>query len=182
MRSITAIFLAATILLSCQQPAAETPAAAEKPDFDEAAEKAAILKTIEAETESFYRRDYEGWKQHFIQKDYAFQAWNNGDGSFDASVGWANVDKRIGEYIKSNPGRPRGTTHPKVERRNMVIHFFSENVAYLVWDQYNSDQDIKTYTLSKDQRIMEKENGQWKIANVSSLWNYKSKISADSLN
>ena len=63
----------------------------------------------------------------------------------------------------------------------MVVKFFLESLAYLVWDQYNSDKDSKTFLLSKDQRIMEKINGKWKIANVSSYWDYKNVIPADSI-
>lgn len=64
----------------------------------------------------------------------------------------------------------------------MTVKFFSETVAYLAWDQYNSDKDSTTFLHSKDQRIMEKVNGKWKIANVSSYWDYKNVIPADSIN
>jgi len=178
----TYIFLlAATGFFACKQEDSNA-ISAEKPPFDEGKELAAIIRTIEGETASFYARDYEEWKKYFIHKDYAFQGWNSSDGSFDASVGWQDVDRRIGEYIRNNPVKSGETTHAKVDRKNMVIHFFSENVAYLVWDQYNSDKDMKTFTFSKDQRIMEKENGEWKIVNVTSFWNYKNKLSADSIN
>lgn len=175
------ILLAAASFFSCNQGDSNAISAG-KPAFDEGKEIEAILLTIESETASFYERDYENWKKYFIQKNYAFQGWNNSDGSFDASVGWTDVDKRIGEYISNNPVKSGETTHAKVDRKNMVIHFFSENVAYLVWDQYNSDKDMKTFTFSKDQRIMEKENGEWKIVNVTSFWNYKNRLSADSIN
>ena len=33
--------------------------------FNEEAEKTAIMKTIKDETEAFYKRNYEAWKQHF---------------------------------------------------------------------------------------------------------------------
>lgn len=175
------IVLSFTLLLflACNQT--EQKEIVSAADFNEEAEKAAIMKTIENETSSFYRRDYEGWKQNYIQKDYAFQGWSNDDGTFDASVGWQAIDKRIGEYIKNNPVKEGGSSHPRVERRNMAITFFTDSLAFLVWDQYNADQENKFFTLSKDQRIMEKENGQWKIANVSSFWDYKNKISVDSL-
>ena len=163
---------------NCNQSASKEQTAT---SFSEEAEKAAIMKTIEAETDCFYKRNYDCWKKHFIQKDYAFQAWSNGDGTFDAKTGWPAVDKKIGDYIKNNPTAPGTSSHPRVERKNMIIHFFSNDVAYLVWDQYNGDKESKTFLHSKDERIMEKENGEWKIANVSSFWNYKNKIPSDSL-
>lgn len=127
--------------------------------FNPDVEKEAILDAIENETTAFFNRDYESWQQFFVQEDYAFQAWSNADGGFSASVGWPAIDKRIGDYIKTHPVPP----------------------GYLVWDQYNSDQENKWFRHSKDQRIMEKVNGQWKIANVSAYWDYTSKIPVDSL-
>ncbi|MBP6687740.1 MAG: hypothetical protein KA160_07760, partial [Lacibacter sp.] len=128
------------------------------------------------------KRDYESWKKYFAQTDYAFQAWNNGDGTADVKRGWEEVDKGIGDYIKANPLKTGETaSHPKVERKNMKIHFFSPQLAYLAWDQYNSDGDMKIFTLSKDSRLMEKEDGEWKIVNVTSYWDYKNTITADSL-
>lgn len=150
--------------------------------FDEGVEKAAILKTIEAETDAFYKRDYSRWKQQFIQAPYAFQGWSNADGTFDASTGWEAIDKRIGDYMKTHPLQKGETAgHPRVERRNITVQFFSPDLAYLVWDQYNGDSNGKQFTWSKDQRLVQKEDNEWKIANVSSFWDYKKKIPVDSL-
>jgi len=149
--------------------------------FDETKEKSAILNAINSETEHFYKRDYEGWKKNYIQSDYAFQAWNNSDGTFDAKVGWPEVDEKIGNYIRSNPVAPGSASHPKVERRNMVWKFYNQDVVFMIWDQYNSDQQIKMYTHSKETRLMEKQNGVWKIVSVSAFWDYKNTIPVDSL-
>jgi len=176
----TIIFLLPVLVsIACNQPAKNYSTG--KAGFNEQTEKAAIMKTIENETDCFYKRDYEGWKDNFVQRDYAFQAWSNHDGTFDAKVGWKEVDEKIGIFLKGHPVEPGTSSHPWVERRNMVVKFFSESLAYLVWDQYNSDKDSKTFLLSKDQRIMEKINGKWKIANVSSYWDYKNVIPADSI-
>lgn len=59
------------------------------------------MKAIENETECFYKRDYEGWNENFVQKNYTFQARSNANGTFDAKVGWNEVVKKIGEYIKA---------------------------------------------------------------------------------
>jgi hypothetical protein len=173
------LFLAVLIAFACSQPAQKNSTANQP--FNEVAEKSAIMETIVNETESFYKRDYEGWKKNFAQTDYAFQAWSNADGTFDAKTGWDEVDKKIGAYIKANPVEAGKSSYPRVERKNMVIKFFSEKLAYLVWDQYNSDKDGLTFLLSKDQRIMEKIDGEWKIVNVSSYWDYQNVIPADSV-
>lgn len=173
------IFLIILLVTACSQTAPK-PAVNDEA-FNEEAEKAAILEIIQNETAAFYKRDYEAWKKNFAQTDYAFQAWSNADGSFDAKTGWDEVDRKIGTYIKANPVEPGQSSHPWVERRNMKIKFFSDKLAYLVWDQYNSDKDSLTFIMSKDQRIMEKMNGDWKIVNISSYWDYKNVIPADSV-
>ena len=173
------LFLTALIAVACSQPAQKV--SNEIQPFNEEVEKAAIMETIQNETECFYKRNYEGWKKNFVHADYAFQAWSNADGTFDAKTGWEEVDKKIREYIKANPVESGKSSHPRVERKNMIIKFFSEKLAYLVWDQYNSDTNSMTFIHSKDQRIMEKINGEWKIANVSSYWDYKNVIPSDSV-
>jgi hypothetical protein len=168
-------------LAACEQQSVMEIAMTSSRSFNTEVEKEAILDVIENETTAFFNRDYESWQQFFVQEDYAFQAWTNADGSFSASVGWSAIDKLTGQYIKTHPVPPGYSYYPRVERRNMVIKFYSDKLAYLVWDQYNSDQENKFFRHSKDQRIMEKVNGQWKIANVSAYYDYKSKIPVDSL-
>ncbi|HMR83790.1 MAG TPA: hypothetical protein PKE30_11690 [Niabella sp.] len=142
--------------------------------FDEKKEQDAIMKVIEGETSSFYKRDYESWKKHYAQTAYAFQAWNNHDGTVDAKTGWPAVDSGIGNYIKANPVAPGGSSHPEVLRKNIITKFYADTVAYLLWDQYNSVKDSAMF--SKEVRLMEKQNGEWKIVNVSAFWDYSKMI------
>jgi hypothetical protein len=149
--------------------------------FDEAKETEEIMKVIEGETHSFYKRDYESWKKFYMHANYAFQAWNNGDGTIDAKTGWAAVDSGIGNYIKTYSVEPGGSSHPVVLRKNIITKFYADTVAYLLWDQYNSDQSAQQFQFSKEVRLMEKQNGAWKIVNVSGFWDYKNFVSAESL-
>lgn len=149
--------------------------------FNEAAEKKAVLATLEQETACFYQRDYACWKETWAQTAYVFQAWNNADGTYDSSVGWQQVDERIGKFIRENPVQGGGSSHPKVERRNMVFKFYGDNAVYMTWDQYNSDREVKNYKLSKEVRLLEKQNGRWKIVNVSAFWDYKNTVPMEQL-
>jgi len=149
--------------------------------YDEEKEKKAIIESLTAETENFYKRDYEGVIKYFVHSDYAFHAWNNGDGTFSAKVGWSAINERYKNYIKDNPVPAGSSSHPKVERHNMIFKFFNSNVAFVTWDQYNSDEEMKTYWLSKETRIMEKQDGLWKIANMTAFWDYKNQIPVESL-
>ena len=147
---------------------------------DVQADKDAILATIEKETESFFARDYNAWKSTYAQTDYAFQAWSNGDGTFDASVGWNGINNTVGKYIHDNP-EPQSSSHPVVERKNIKYKFYGPDACYLTWDQFNSNKAGDNFHHSKEVRVMEKTNGQWKIVCVAAFWDYVNPIAADKL-
>lgn len=149
--------------------------------LNEEKEKKAIIESINAETAAFFKRDYEGVIKYFVHADYAFHAWNNADGTYSATVGWPAINEKYRNYIKDNPVAAGSSSHPKVERRNMIYKFFSSELAFVTWDQYNSDSGMKTYQLSKETRIMEKQDGLWKIANMTAFWDYKNLIPVESL-
>jgi len=150
-------------------------------NFNEEKETNAILESLTAETENFYKRDYEGVIKYFVHTDYAFHAWNNADGTYHATVGWPAINEKYKNFIQNNPVKPGTSSHPKVERRNMIYKFYSSELAFVTWDQYNSDDEMKTYQISKETRIMEKQDGLWKIANMTAFWDYKNEIPAENL-
>ena len=180
-RSTIFLFFALLVFSSCRKTESDTGGAAGSPAFDQVSETDAIMSVIENETACFYARDYECWKAHFAHVDYAFQAWNKADGTFSANVGWTALDNVAGKYIKDNPVPPGGSSHPKVERRNMKVKFFTNTLAYLSWDQYNSNPEMQAFTHSLDTRLMEKIGGVWKIVNVTSYWDYVNLVPIDSL-
>jgi len=176
MKAISLFLIGSLLCLSCNKNPKDDEAIRAM-NFD--VEKKAINATIEKETQSFFARDYEAWKSNYAQTDYAFQAWSNNDGTFDSNVGWTDINKQIGRYISENP-EPL-SSHPKVERKNMMYKFYGDNVAYLTWDQFNSDKPEKNFHHSKEVRLMEKIDGQWKIVCVSAFWDYKHLIPASRL-
>lgn len=135
--------------------------------FGQSAEEDAIRAVIEGETRAFFDRDYARWAQHWVDHEAAFQAWSNRDGTFSASDGWEDVSERIRSYIESNPE----PSHPLVIRKNFKYRLYGD-AAYVIFDQYNSNRDGTRMTLSKEVRVMEKQDGQWKIAAVAALWDY----------
>lgn len=143
------------------------------------ADKDSIMATIEKETKSFFARDYEGWKSTYAHEGYAFQAWSNRDGTFDASVGWEGIDNSVGRYIHDNP-EPQTGSNPIVERKRITFKFYGKDACYLTWDQYNSNKD-GNFRHSKEVRVMEKKSGQWKIVCVAAFWDYVNIIPADQL-
>ncbi|MCX8211672.1 MAG: hypothetical protein OTI34_11535 [Lewinella sp.] len=172
-------FICFLCLISCQDPETSSEEMTTAASFDEEAELAVIMAVIEDETKCFFARNYECWKEHWVNENYAFQAWNNLNGTYDAKVGWSEVDRRVGTYIKENQGTLGGTEgHPNVERLNMRTRFYGNTVAYLTWEQYNSDDKEETYQISQELRLMEKVDGDWKIVTVAAFWDYLNKVQA----
>ncbi len=117
-------------------------------------EKAAIMESINAETAAFFKRDYEEVIKYFVHTDYAFQSWNNADGTFSASIGWPAIDQRYTDLFKVN-SVPVGTSaYPVVEKRNMIVKFFNSNLAFVTWDQYESNYNSKIFRKAKAGRII----------------------------
>ncbi|WP_020567819.1 hypothetical protein [Neolewinella persica] len=167
---------------SCQDTKTASGELTADASFDEEAELEAIMKVIENETACFFARDYDCWKENWVDEDYAFQAWNNQDGTYDAKVGWSEVDRRVGNYIKENTSTLGGTQgHPKVNRLNLRKRFYGNQVAHLTWEQYNSDEKEETYQISQEVRLMEKVDGHWKIVTVAAFWDYVNKVQASTV-
>ena len=142
--------------------------------------KDAVMATIEEETNAFFARDYARWKATYIQEDYAFQAWSNRDGTFDSSVGWEGIDNSVGRYINDNP-IPEAGEATSVERKNIRFKFYGDDVAYLTWDQFNSDRDGELFFHSKEVRLLERVGNEWKIVCVSAFWDFQNLIPAEKL-
>lgn len=98
-----AALITAILILSCNNPSVKEKGERNDVDFDQQREQAAIMKVIEKETECFFQRDYNCWQSCFAQTDYAFQAWNNENGTFDAFTGWEAINNHAKNYLTKNP-------------------------------------------------------------------------------
>ncbi len=113
------------------------------------------------------------------QQAYDFQGWNNADGTFEVENGWQDVNTGIKNYIENNSIPIQ--TKPEILRKNIMCKFYADTCAYLTWDEYTREDSSKVFFKSKDLRLMEKQNGEWKIVTVASFWDYKNKISKESI-
>ncbi len=179
----TSIFTSTIIFFffSCQQAENKKVENQPKGTFDEAVETEAIMKTIENETNCFFAGNYECWASNWSHEKYAMQAWNNEDGTFDAAIGWDKISTQGKDWIEKYYKNGKNVIHPVVKKEKPLVKFFNDSTAYLIWKQYNADQENKFYKISQESRIMEKQSDGWKIVNVTALWNAKSNIPKDSL-
>ena len=182
------IFLWACCMLlatACNQGTKEKEKVAVATDmettFSEAAELKAIMEVIDRETNCFYERNFDCWKSQWADKEQIALTWNNEDGSFETNSG-AALAEFVRKYLEDHPLQEgQQSRHPELKRENIKVQFFGDNAAYLSWKQYNSNQDATEYTISQDFRVMEKIDGEWKIVNVSSFWDYPNPVAADNM-
>jgi hypothetical protein len=171
------ILLSIISLAACNRVNTETKK--DTPVFDAEKEQSAIMKVAEKETDAFYARDYEGWKSTRAQQAYDFQGWNNNDGTSDIENGWKQVDGVIKDYIEKNIAPIEAK--PEVQRKNIHCKFYGNEFAYLTWDEYVREDSSAAFHRSKSLRLMEKQNGEWKIVAVAAFFDYKNNFSKDSI-
>ena len=165
------IIASAIIIIACNSAASTSN---NKSEFNADKEQQNIMAVVEKETASFFARDYEGWKGTRAQQAYDFQGWNNADGTFEVENGWQDVNADIKKYIQ-NDSIPI-QAKPEILRKNIMCKFYADTCAYLTWDEYTREDSSKVFFKSKDLRLMEKQNGEWKIVTVASFWDYKNKF------
>lgn len=181
MKYILLILLPFSALLSCKQNPDSSDKTMTTSVQNEQKELDAIMKVIDAETKCFFDGDYECWKNNWSHQYYAAQSWNNDDGSVDVALGGDKIDAQGKNWIDTYYKKGENIVHPLVKKDKPIVKFFNDNVAYLMWTQYNANKDKSKYRISKESRIMEKEKDGWKIVNVTALWDTKNDIPFDSL-
>lgn len=128
------------------------------------ADNEAIKRVLRSETEGFFKRDKAEWANAWAHAPYVNFAANLYGGDFRLIKGWANLEKQFASQFKSS----RLTDKVTVQNDNYTIHQ-NGNMAFVTYDQTLLDSHGKT--TSKETRVVEKINGQWKIINVIALTN-----------
>lgn len=171
MKNLHLLFTA-LLLIGCK-PAIEVNV---KPTFYTESETEAIRLVLEKETDCFFKGDYECWKAQWSHQPTAMQAWNNDDHTFNAALGWENIDKQGKDWIEKYYKNGENIIHPAVKRESLTTNFLNDSIAFVTWLAHNADADKKLAQISRETRIMVKEKDGWKIYNVSSYWDSKNKI------
>ena len=128
------------------------------------ADNDAIKLVLFNETEGFFTRDKARWSNAWAHTPYINFAANLYGGDFRLIKGWNDLEKQFATQFKSSKVLDKVT----VQNGNYTIHQ-NGNMAFVSYDQTLVDSHGKT--TSKESRVVEKLNGQWKIINVIALTN-----------
>jgi hypothetical protein len=120
-------------------------------------EKAAILEVINSETKAAFNRDYEGWQKKWIHAPYVTKTYMQfPDSSMTETLGWNKIDEFVRTYIEEHPAPA-----PLPRLVNDIDVRLYGNGAWVSYEQNDAERGLKRET-----RLMEKVNGQWKIAGM----------------
>lgn len=145
---------------------AEKTVAADAAVVDFEKEKAAILKVINDESAAFWNKDFEAFASCWAHGPYIrTMGWWEA-GGVTVVQGWEERGRKTKAHMEASP-EPNPTA-TDVIRENMNIRIFKD-VAWLTFDQYGEDTGDETMDmpgLSRETRILEKQDGKWKIVYV----------------
>ena len=152
------VFLAICCLLThCTQPNPTLQTV----DFEK--EKTAIKAVIAKETESYYKEDFEAWKSTYLQSP-AFRKFGYWEGYTEKVISISGFDSLATEKKKqfdANETIWQGSTE---ERKNENFRI-ANDMAWYTFEQNSFEKDSRKFLgKSLETRILEKVNGEWKIA------------------
>ncbi len=121
------------------------------------------MRVVEEETSAYLAKDYERWRQHWVQSSHGRRwMWFGGSG-VTIIEGFEDHGHRMKMAMERAPVPLRIAHEIRRENVNMSV---GSDIAWLTFDQYapvGSDL-LDVPGLHKEMRILERHDGQWKIA------------------
>lgn len=143
---VPTLFLSLLLLLS--------KAAIAQSDIDQ------IKSVIAQETAAYFNVDYKKWAETWVKVPYA--SWSYADKeSYRHLEGWEAMDKSVLQYFKT--GKP---SHSEIINEWIEIRIYGDG-AFVRFNQKTID-DFEIQ-LTSQVRVLELQNGQWKIVCVQAV-------------
>jgi hypothetical protein len=128
----------------------------------QSADADAIKRVMRAETETYYRRDVEGWKRTWVQDSTAIRTFITSS-AYSVALGWDKFGPSTVESIKGSA--PQAV---QVDWTNYVARIDGA----LAWAEYDERTTSPTFSvplLARQQRVLVKRKGEWRILSAGSF-------------
>ncbi len=135
-------------------------ASAVKTNAQSTKETNAIKKTIQQETSAYFHKNYEGWTKTWAHDsaDFILRA---GPGGYSQMTGWDTIAAQYKKEMKNMAVMSDAEIAPHLHNTDFHI-YINGNTATATFREGNKTPEPETRTLIK-------QNGEWKILNLSSL-------------
>jgi DNA-binding CsgD family transcriptional regulator len=134
------------------------------------AERAAVLRAIEAETAAFLAKDYDAWAECWLHSEHV-RRWSwYPTGGLTIEAGWERLSALMKQAMQDFP-QPLSV---EIRRENLSLRIAGE-MAWATYDQYsgNAPDPFSLAGLQHELKILEKVRGEWKLSCVSVLKPYQ---------
>ena len=153
----TFLVLILFFVLSCKEKSSTIIKNVSNQDQTIELEKQAILNVLNSETKAAFNRDYDSWKEYWIHEDYVTKTYMNfADSSLTETLGWNEINQFVKTYIEEHP-----EPAPLPSMIDNIALRLYENGAWVSYEQHDPSFGFK-----RENRLMEKVNGSWKIAGM----------------
>lgn len=126
-------------------------------------EKTAIKAVIAMETDAYYKQDFTRWKQAFVDQPY-FRSYGYWEG-YPEKVRYYNGFDALESFKKTQFDQDKTVWKGSKEIRTNENLRVTDDMAWYTFEQKSLSADGKTVLgNSVETRILEKHEGQWKIA------------------
>jgi hypothetical protein len=150
------------LLATTSQVSAQTPSVKE--------DEEAIKKVAIAQTDAYIKRDFQANIACYVgsQAYYRMLTPNNNPGAVAFGTDFQKMSKDMKEWMDKKPPTEMQLTAPS---DGWVIRI-NGNMAWVGYNQYNIMVKTGAKIKSKELRVMERIDGQWKISAASSIWDF----------
>ncbi len=120
-------------------------------------EKTAIIEALLNETTAAFARDYEAWQTNWVHRATITKTYMNfSDTTFSEMISWSEINDFVHDYMEEHPEPVPPPTQP--ENVSVQVYGTGAWVSYEIMDEVLGRK--------RETRLMEKENGRWKIAGM----------------
>ncbi|RDY57858.1 nuclear transport factor 2 family protein [Flagellimonas nanhaiensis] len=143
--------------IGCEEVKKENTDETTSLSMDIEVERKAILETLNNETKAAFERDYDAWQQKWVHDQSITKTYLNfSENTFSESIGWDEISQFVKTFMEEHPEpEPVPDSLEKIDIR------LYGNGAWVTYEQQDSLRGLKRET-----RLMEKVNGDWKIAGM----------------